>query len=120
MWLSQIWSELTGRKLKVRLVVDSMGSMKNVLTTKLPVEKRLRNDLACIRQGLRNGDFEISWVPSRANLSNPLTKESESDTARLKPCTHLKRPLLDALRSNCTNFRGIRLVPKTQADVSKY
>jgi hypothetical protein len=87
MWLSQIWSELTGRKLKVRLVVDSMGSMKNVLTTKLPVEKRLRIDLACIRQGLRNGDFEITWVPSRANLSDPLRKESESDTARLKPCT---------------------------------
>jgi hypothetical protein len=58
-----------------------MGSMKNVLTTKLHVEKRLRIDLACIRQGLRNGDFEITWVPSRANLSDPPTKEYDtSDT----------------------------------------
>jgi hypothetical protein len=74
MWLRHIWMELTGQRLKVRLVVDSMSTIKNVLTTKLPAEKRLRIDLACLVEGLRKGNSSISWVPSRANLSDPLTK----------------------------------------------
>jgi hypothetical protein len=120
MWLRQIWMELTGQRLKFRLVVDSMSTIENVLTTKLPAEKRLRIDLARLREGLRKGDFSISWVPSRANLSDPLTKEADSEVPRLKPNDFMMRPLLDALRSNCTNFRGLRMVTKTQADVSNY
>jgi hypothetical protein len=120
MWLRKIWHELTGHWLKVRLIVDSMGALKNLVTTKLPEEKRLRIDLAIVRQGLRRGDFDVSWIPSKENLSDPLTKESDNEGDRLKPCDVMKRPLLDALRSNCTNFRGLHLVTKTQADVSRY
>jgi hypothetical protein len=47
-WLQKIWHEITGQKLKVRLVVDSMGTLKNVITTKFPEEKRLRIDLAVV------------------------------------------------------------------------
>jgi hypothetical protein len=97
-----------------------MGTLENVLTTKLTAEKRLRIDLASLREGLRENEFIITCVPSRGNLSDALTKESDSETNRLKPCSNMKRPLLDALRSNCTNFRGIDSVTKTQADVSKY
>jgi hypothetical protein len=119
-WLRAVWQELTGLDLKIRLIVDSMGTLKNVITTKLPTEKRLRIDLGAVRQGLRRGQFDITWVPSRANLSDPLTKESEHENARLRPCDRMKRPLLDALRNNCTNLRGITSVTKTQADVSRY
>jgi hypothetical protein len=119
-WLQKIWQELTGQNLTIRLVVDSMGILKNIVTTKLPAEKRLRVDLAVVRQGLRQGHFHITWVPSRANLADPLTKESESDALRLRPCEAMKRPFLDALRTNCTNLRGVRQETKTQADVSKY
>jgi hypothetical protein len=45
MWLKRIWMELTGKDLKVRLVVDSQGALRNAVTTKLPAEKRLRIDL---------------------------------------------------------------------------
>lgn len=121
MWLQQIWLELTGQKLRVRLIVDSRGALNNVTTTTLPTEKRLRIDLGDLRKGLRKGKFEITWVPSRANLSDPLTKESECESDRLRPCERMKRPLLDALRSNCTNLRGISsAITKTQADVSTY
>jgi hypothetical protein len=120
MWLSKIWHELTGQELKIRLIVDSMGVLKKIVTTKLPEEKWLRIDLAVVRQGLRRGDFIITWVPSRANLSDPLTKESDNETLRLKPCETMKCPLLDALRSNCTNLRGVHQDTRTQADVSKY
>jgi hypothetical protein len=74
MWLKKIWHKLTGQWLKVRLVVDSMGTLKNLVTTKLPDENRLRIDLAVVRQGLRRGDFEVSWVPSKPNLSDSLNK----------------------------------------------
>jgi hypothetical protein len=97
-----------------------MGTLKNVLSTKLTAERRLRIDLASLREGLRENEFMVAWVPSRANLADPLTKEPDTETARLKPCAEMKYPLLDALRSNCTNFRGINSVTKTQADVSKY
>jgi hypothetical protein len=120
MWLRQIWLELTDQALDVRIVVDSLGVAKNIVTTKLPIEKRLRIDLAVVRQGLRSGDFILTWVPSRANLSDPLTKEAENDTPRLRPSDHMKKPLMDALRSNCTNLRAIRQVTRSQADVSRY
>jgi hypothetical protein len=115
MWLKTIWHELTGQTLQVRLVTDSMGALKSMLTTKLPEEKRLRIDLAVLRQGLRGRHFVITWVPSRSNLSDPLTKESESEADRCKPCDRMKRPLLDALRSSCTNLKGVQQVTKTQA-----
>jgi Reverse transcriptase (RNA-dependent DNA polymerase) len=120
MWLKQLWLELSGNEVDVRFVVDSLGVAKNLITTKLTVEKRLRIDLAVVRQGLRRGEFVVTWVPSRANLADALTKESESDLPRLNPSDHMKKPLLDALRSNCTNLRGVRQDTKTQADVSKY
>jgi Reverse transcriptase (RNA-dependent DNA polymerase) len=120
MWLRQLWLELSGQTAGVRLIVDSLGVTKNSLTTKLTVEKRLRIDLAVIRQGLRRGEFILTWIPSRANLADSFTKESENDLPRGSPNDSMKKPLLDALRSNCTNLRGIRQVTKTQADVSRY
>jgi hypothetical protein len=85
-----------------------MGVANSIVTTKLPTEKRLRIDLAVVRQGLRRGDFVLTWLPSRANLADALTKEAENDLPRLRPCSHMKKPLLDALRSGCSNLRGVR------------
>jgi Reverse transcriptase (RNA-dependent DNA polymerase) len=119
-WLRQLWFELSGSSLPIRIIVDSMGVMKNVLTTKLTTEKRRRIDLAVARQGLRRGEYIMTWVPSRSNLSDALTKESENDLPRLRPCDYMKKPLLHALRTGCTNLRGIRQETKTQADVSRY
>jgi hypothetical protein len=119
-WLRKLWLEISGQAITIRLVVDSLGVTKNVATTKLTVEKRLRIDLAVIRQGLRRGEFMLTWVPSLTNLVDVLTKEAENDLLRLSPNDRMKKPLLDALRSNCTNLRGVRQLTKTQADVSRY
>jgi maleate cis-trans isomerase len=93
---------------------------KNIITTILPTEKRLRIDLAVVRQGLSNADFFLVWVHSLAILSDPLTSEAESDQPQFRPNDHMKKPLLDALGSNCTNLRTVTKVTKIQADVSKY
>jgi hypothetical protein len=73
MWLRQLWFELSGQHIGVRIVVDSLSVAKNLATTKLTEEKRLRIDLAVVKQGLRRGEFILTWVPSRANLADPLT-----------------------------------------------
>jgi hypothetical protein len=119
-WLQQLWKQFTGHNLPERLVINSMGILKNLVTTALPMEKRLRIDLDKVRQGLRDGEFDATWVPIRANVADPPTKVSEHDQACLSPNNIIKRPLLDALTNNCTNLRGVKKVTKTQANVSKY
>jgi hypothetical protein len=115
-----IWIELTGCKIPVRLVMDSMGVLKSITKTTLPTEKRLRIDLAQIRQGLRSREFVATWVPSRSNLADAFTKELQHEQERLRLNECMKRPLLDALRSNYTNLVGVQQVTKTQGDLSKY
>jgi hypothetical protein len=121
MWLQQLLLELTGNKVPVELVIDSNGTSQNATTTRLPVEKRSRTDVSKLRQGLRRGEYILTWVPGRANLSDPMTKEIlGKGGSQLSPCERLKRPLLDALRTKNTNLKGVKCVTKTQADVSKY
>jgi hypothetical protein len=91
-----------------------MGIADSVATTKMYAERRLRIDFALVRQGLRRGEFVLNWVPSRANLSYCLTKESDNDAPRLRRTDKQKRPLLVTLLRNCTNLRGVRKVIKTQ------
>jgi hypothetical protein len=54
-WLQKLWEELTGSMVVIHIVFDSPGMAKNISTSKLPVEKRLRIDLAVVRQILRRG-----------------------------------------------------------------
>ena len=105
----------------VRLVVDSEGLHKNAGSTKLPLQKRLRIDMAALRQGLKRGEFVITWVPSKANLADPMTKADDRSHSDFRtPKKEMKSVLLDAFRSNCTNLKGIRQVTKTKEDVRNY
>lgn len=68
MWLQQVYFELTGVSLPIRLFVDSHGLQNNCKTTLLHLQKRLRIDMAALRKGLRRCEFVITWVLSRSNL----------------------------------------------------
>jgi hypothetical protein len=121
MCLQKLWFELTGNKVPVELKIDSNGTSQNATTTRFPVQKRSRTDMSKLRQGLRRGEYILTWVPGRANLSDPTIKEIlGKGGSPLSPCERLKRLLLDALRTNNTNLKGVKRVTKTQADVSKY
>jgi hypothetical protein len=72
MWLLQLWFELTGNKAPAELVLDSNGTAQNATTTRLPAKNRSRTDMSKLRQGLWR---ILTWVPGRANLSDPITKE---------------------------------------------
>lgn len=120
MWLLEMWKELTGQNLQehTSILTDNEGLIKKVVNTKLPIEKRLRIDIASLRQGLRLGEYKMIWVPSGAMLADSLTKGDIfiSPGERKK----LKDPLLKALNSNCTFIKGIQTRTASREDVSKY
>ena len=116
-WISQMWFEMTGTRLLVRLVTDNDSLIKKITTTKLPVEKRVRVDLAGLREGLRRGEFVMTWVASRSELADALTK---TNPHTIQISFSDKRPLLAALATNCTHLATIPSVTKTRGDVCNF
>jgi hypothetical protein len=115
MWLLALWKEISGQDLDALLVTDSELQQKAV-STALPTEKRLRIDMALLRQGLRRGEYGLEWAGSSSNLANPLTKGPRG----ISPTTSVKLPLLRAVETNCTHLDKVPTRIKTWADVSKY
>lgn len=102
-------------------MVDSEDLQKNSDTTKLPVPKGLRIDMASLRQELRRGELVMALVSSRANLSDPMTKSNQSSSEKLmRPDGDMKKPLLIGFRTNCKHLKRVRQIKKTQADMSYY
>lgn len=120
LWIQQMWFELTGKMIPIRIVVDSEGVLKNSGTTKLPLQKRLRIDMSALRKGLKRGEFLKTWVPIKANISDQMTKSNPRGSELTKPNHDMKKPLMNALRTNNTGLSQFKQVTKTQADVSNY
>jgi hypothetical protein len=76
MWLLTLWKEISGQDFNALLVTDSEGLQQKAVSTALPTEKRLRIDMALLRQGLRRVEYGLVWAGSSSNLANPLTKGS--------------------------------------------
>jgi hypothetical protein len=56
MWLLALWKEISGQDLDALLVTDSESLQQKAVSMALPTEKRLRIDMALLRQGLRRGE----------------------------------------------------------------
>jgi hypothetical protein len=89
---------------------------QNAVSTALPTEKRLRIDMALLRQGFRREEYDLVWAGSSSNLANSVTKGPRG----ISPSMSVKLPLLRALESNCTHLDTVPTRIKTWADVSKY
>ena len=111
-----MWQELTGKSIKCRLVTDSNDLSKNILTTKSTAEKRLRPDMAILREGVKRNEFEFVWCPEQGQLADVLTKREST----ISPSMKLKRRILDALASSKTRLNNYPIVVKTCGDVSRY
>jgi hypothetical protein len=94
MWLLALWKEISGQDLDALLVTDSKSLQQNAVSTALPTEKRLRIDIALLRQGLHRGEYGLEWAGSSSNLANPLTKGSRG----ISPTMSVKLPLLRRFR----------------------
>jgi hypothetical protein len=120
MWLLELWEELTGVCLRGSnyLLIDNRGLQNKIVNTKLPAEKRLRGDLAGLRQGLRRGEYKMKWVPDGSMMADPLTKGDVYITPfeRLK----LKKNLLMSLKHSNTFIKNVTTRTVQREDVSRY
>lgn len=63
------------RKLPVELYVDNHSLYDNVYSVKNVSEKRLRIDIAILKEMIQNGILKTFWVESKAQLADVLTKK---------------------------------------------
>lgn len=63
------------RPLPVELYVDNRSLYDNVYSVKTVSEKRLRIDIAILKEMVQNGEVNIFWVNSKSQLADVLTKK---------------------------------------------
>lgn len=63
------------RKFPVELYVDNHSLYDNVYSVKNVSEKRLRVDIAALKEMVQNGELKVFWVESKAQLADVLTKK---------------------------------------------
>ena len=65
--------------IKIRLITDNKSMMENASSITLLEDKRLRIEMAILRESIENHDIEkIVWIASKDNLANSLTKAGAS------------------------------------------
>ena len=66
----------------IRCFTDNKSVCQNIHSTKLISEKRLRMDLASVKESVSTGDISVSWIQTSNQISDCLTKAG-SDFHRL-------------------------------------
>ena len=74
-YLSEV---LPNSELKIELYTDSKSLYDCVRTTNLLTDKRLRVDVAAIREMVESGEVIVCWVEGRKQLADILTKSGPS------------------------------------------
>ena len=64
-----------------KLLIDSINSLKTV------TEKRLRIEIAYIREAVHNENVKVQFIPSERQLADCLTKHSKTSSAKMKKIT---------------------------------
>jgi hypothetical protein len=69
---------------EIRLILDNSSLYADVSTTRVPKEKRVKVDLALLREGFENGDLGgVIWAETAVQLADALTKENVKSDLRL-------------------------------------
>ena len=75
-WLSAILDDIYGKEMKTPIIKsDNMSLHKNIQSTTAVEEKRLRVELAAIRESARKSEFKAEWVSNQDQLADCLTKQ---------------------------------------------
>ena len=91
-WLTNILNEMLGLKIEISVFnTDNMSLVDAIHSTKPTEEKRLRVDIAGIKESVEKKEFEIRWIKKEQQLADVLTKQGADN--------HL---LLDVLRNGFT------------------
>ena len=82
--LSQVLYNADNNVIPIELVVDNYSLYENVYSTKNVTEKRLRIDLAILKQMIHEGDLKILWTESKSQLADVLTKRGVNSFKLMK------------------------------------
>jgi hypothetical protein len=92
-WLSHIVSEVADFDLNiVEVKTDNMSLVESVHSTTAVEEKRLRVEIASIRESIRNKEVSIEWIDKEKQLADVLTKQG-ADSIKLGTVLHNGRHL---------------------------
>ena len=82
-WLSHIINELINDELETtEIFTDNKSLFEAAHSTTAVEEKRLRVDLAAIRQSISRNEFTLQWIDTKHQLADALTKQG-ADAAKL-------------------------------------
>ena len=73
---SEILSETEPRE--IELHTDNKSLYDTVRTSNLPVDKRLRIDIAALRESVEKDSVSMKWISSKSQLADALTKKGAS------------------------------------------
>ena len=107
-YLNAILKEI-GLFARIHLTTDSKSLYDLMSTTQDSKERRLKLGIACSRESFHNGEIErISWVPSRMQLGDALTKDNREASA-IVDCTLSDRRFREEYGSTLTiRHNGVR------------
>ena len=74
--LHEMFSATDGQCIMIKCYTDNKSLCQNINSTKLISEKRLRMDLASIKESVSAGDISVTWVQTSNQISDCLTKDA--------------------------------------------
>lgn len=65
-----------GKKLTIECLTDSRSLFQSIGTSHTLVEKRLLIDISSLREACDREEIQVSWIDTKSNLANSLTKKT--------------------------------------------
>ena len=88
LWLSHIINELLDDSLETtEIFTDNQSLYEAAHSTTAVEEKRLRVDIAAIRQSISRKEFTLKWIDAKHQLADALTKQGADVTKLLETLT---------------------------------
>jgi len=82
-WIGSLLNEILPDKIEISVIkTDNRSLCDAVHSTTAVEEKRLRVEIAAIRESIRNGEVKVDWVPKTKQLADCLTKQG-ADSQKL-------------------------------------
>ena len=82
-WIGSLLNEILPDKIEIQIIkTDNRSLYDAVHSTTAVEEKRLRVEIAAIRESLRNGEVQVDWIPKTKQLADCLTQQG-ADSKKL-------------------------------------
>ena len=84
-WLFHMFREVFDVEIRPTVIrTDNKSAYQAINSTTAVEEKRLRVDIAAIRECVRNNEVSIEWVSKENQLADVLTKQGADSTKLMK------------------------------------